>query len=73
MVRDLGPIIESFVLLVLHPRQDSAFRRTVTSELSVIITRDKVQSLEEFAEKSHGCLGIAIAEKCKKENQSSDT
>lgn len=59
MVRDLGPIIESFVLPVLHPRQDSAFRRTVTSELSVIITRDNVQSLEAFAEKSPGCLGIA--------------
>jgi hypothetical protein len=59
---NFGPIIQSFVLSMLHTRQDLAFGR---SRALQVIRADHawhiVQSLEELAEKLLGSMLVALA------------
>jgi hypothetical protein len=59
-VRVFRVIVQSFVLPMLHARQDLAFRRSITSEfICDDHWRHIAQSLEELAKKSLGSVFVA--------------
>ncbi|GHO60679.1 hypothetical protein KSB_91540 [Ktedonobacter robiniae] len=61
-MRGLRSIVQPFVLTVLHPRQDFAFRRPITLQLiSDDDSRNILEPFEQLAKKSFRRFLIAVA------------
>jgi hypothetical protein len=61
-MRIFRPVVHPFVLLVLHARQDLAFRSPITLQLiGDDHARNVVQPFEQLAEKSLSGLFVAVA------------
>src|SRR6266487_9146 len=62
LVGILGSIVQSFVLAMLHSRQDFPFRRTITGEfVGNDHARDVGEPFEQLTEKSFGCMLVTSA------------